>query len=164
MPRTYEPIATQTLTSTVSTVVFSSIPQTYTDLELSVSSLGDSATASVNVRFNSDSGSNYSVTRIYGNGSAAASNRYSSQTSLQIGDYQLLSGSEVPLYICKINSYSNSTTNKTTLSRSNTTSYWVSFQCGLWRNTAAINSITFVMGSGSFISGSVFTIYGIKAA
>jgi hypothetical protein len=164
MPRTYEPIATQTLTSTVSTVVFSSIPQTYTDLELSVSSLGDSATASVNVRFNSDSGSNYSVTRIYGNGSAAASNRYSSQTSLQIGDYQLQSGSEVPLYICKINSYSNSTTNKTTLSRSNTTSYWVSFQCGLWRNTAAINSITFVMGSGSFISGSVFTIYGIKAA
>ena len=56
---TYEPIATTTLTSAVSSVSFGSIPQTYTDLIL----VNYFATTTVNedayVQFNSDTASNY---------------------------------------------------------------------------------------------------------
>jgi hypothetical protein len=160
---TYEPIATTTLTSAVPSVTFGSIPQTYTDLIIVQNSIGTVSNDSVNLQFNSDTGSNYSVTRLTGNGSAAASNRYSNQPSLQIGDYQQTS-SEFAIYTAHIMNYSNSTTNKTVLSRSNTASQWVALMVGLWRNTAAITSIRLLPGSGNFSAGSTFTLYGIKAA
>jgi hypothetical protein len=62
--------------------------------------------------------------------------------------------------------YSNATTYKTVLSRSNVAaSASVSANVGLWRNTAAITSIKlYVYPSYNFVAGSTFTLYGIKAA
>ena len=162
MPSTYTPIATQTLGSTVSSVTFSSIPSTYTDLVLVCSPL-TTAGAAVQIRFNSDTGTNYSRTFINGNGSSAGSQQASNLDQNSIS----YSGANTTPYavITQFMNYSNTTTNKTYLSRSNSASDEVITYVGLWRSTAAISTILlFPSSSGSFTSGSTFTLYGIKAA
>jgi hypothetical protein len=66
--------------------------------------------------------------------------------------------------IINVLNYSNSTTYKTTIDRSNTDTY-VNSYVNLWRNTAAITSIK-VGASGTYTmsAGTVITLYGIKAA
>ena len=59
LPSTMTPIATNTLTAVASSVTFSSIPSTYTDLVLVLQGSFDSAD-DVRFRFNGDTGSNYS--------------------------------------------------------------------------------------------------------
>jgi hypothetical protein len=159
---TYTPISTQTLGSATASVTFSSIPQGYTDLVLvdnakSASGAGDSE---LDVRFNGDSGSNYSTTFLYGNGSSALSGRTSNESYIYISR----AGETAGLGISHFQNYSNSTTYKTVLSRGNSTNYvfaWV----GLWRNTNAITSMTLTRNGGlNFVTGSTFTLYGILAA
>ena len=161
MPSTYTPIATTTLGSDAYSVTFSSISSTYTDLKL-VINCTTSATIGGFLQFNGDTGSNYSVTGLYGDGSSAGSFRSSSQTSTQINN---MSTSRC-MTIAQIMNYSNSTTYKTVLSRSDNTPITASAFVGLWRNTAAITSITFVTNSGVYPinAGSTFTLYGVKSA
>jgi hypothetical protein len=159
MPNTYDSIATQTLGSAASSVTFSSIPSTYTDLVLVSDyqlSTGDNF---ITIRFNSDTGSNYSFTNLYGEGTAAASDRSSNQTAGRIGFY----GSNKSNSIVSIMNYSNTTVNKTAISRDNTNTYVVT-RVNLWRNTSAINSITILTSGPNLNSGSTFSLYGIKAA
>jgi hypothetical protein len=63
-----------------------------------------------------------------------------------------------------MNNYSNTTTFKTFLSRTNVASDRVEALVGLWRSTSAITSITLYCGSNSFVTGSTFTLYGILKA
>jgi hypothetical protein len=63
--------------------------------------------------------------------------------------------------------YSNTTTYKTALNRSNQAAGGVDATVGLWRSTAAIDTIRFYAntnGSQNFLTGSTFTLYGIAAA
>lgn len=161
MDKTYEPIATQTLGSAAASVTFSSIPQTYTDLVLIVNTQ-TSSNVNVFMRFNEDTSSNYSDTRLVGNGSAASSGRLTSQTSAIIisGDPSL----NFSTYKVDIFNYTNATTFKTFLIRSNTADRAASL-VGLWRATpAAISTINIRVDTGTFNTGSTFTLYGIKAA
>jgi hypothetical protein len=162
MTATYEPIATTTLSAGTASVTFSTIPQTYTDIVAVVNGTL-SANQYVAVRFNSDSASNYSITHIAGNGSTATSARASSETfgRLSVGNPANLFN-----MIVHIQNYSNSTTNKTWLSRSNITADFVGLVVGLWRATpAAITTIQFLTTTAdTFTSGTTFTLYGIKAA
>jgi hypothetical protein len=160
MPSTYEPIATQTLGSAAASVTFSSIPSTYTDLVLIISGTIVGSDGGNLVTFNGDTGSNYSFTQFYGTGSATASNRSSNASSMQLGRQ----GSVQSNSIINILNYSNTTTNKTAIARGNNTGGIVVAQVGLWRSTAAINSIAISNESGNFNTGSTFTLYGIKAA
>ena len=161
MDKTYEPIATQTLGSAAASVIFDSIPQTYTDLVLIVNTQ-TSSNVNVFMRFNEDTSSNYSDTRLVGNGSAASSGRLTSQTSAIIisGDPSL----NFSTYKVDIFNYTNATTFKTFLIRSNTADRAASL-VGLWRATpAAISTINIRVDTGTFNTGSTFTLYGIKAA
>jgi hypothetical protein len=159
---TYEAIFTETLASAQATVTFSSIPSTYTDLVL-VANGNSSALVDTYLRFNSDSTSGlYSTTRLYGNGSTAASDRYSgSNNQILAGDFNTSSNT---VTIIQINNYSNTTTNKTALIRSNVASSIVFANVGLWRNTAAISTVTMSTSSGTFSIGSTFSLYGIASA
>jgi hypothetical protein len=164
MPLTYEPIATTTLGSAQSSVTFSSISGSFTDLILVIS-----ATTSVNnaptMRLNNDTGNNYSNTALVGNGSAASSNRTSNQSVLYYGGW--ISGFDTSggNAIIHLMNYSNTTTNKTILNRFSVAGIEVDGVVGLWRNTAAINRIDLsVLGGATYSSGSTFTLYGIKAA
>jgi hypothetical protein len=163
MPSTYEPIATNTLGSGASSVTFSSISASYTDLVLIVNISG-STDINVQMQFNGDTGSNYSTTVLGGSGSAAVSDRYSNQSYIQINYQAFLTAAFNTNSIINIQNYSNATTYKTSLSRFNNASNGVDAVVGLWRNTAAITSVLLKTHTGTFATGSTFTLYGIKAA
>ena len=156
----YEVISTQTLGSAVATVTFSSIPQTYTDLVLVVNGV-QSANQYVAIRFNGDATSNYSQTRLYGDGTTAFSDR---QTSATFGRLSAGNPTNRFLTICSIQNYANATTFKTWLSRSNLD--LVGAVVGLWRITpAAITSLSVLTTTAdTFLTGTTFALYGIRAA
>ncbi len=167
MPVTYEPIATTTLGSAASTITFSSIPATYTDLRLIITVTGTAADA-VAITFNSDTGSNYSYTRLLGSGSAASSFRGTSTSNLPfIAQFNQLDTTIPTLGITDIFSYAGST-HKTVLhdnSNDRNGSGDVIRYVGLWRSTSAITSITLTdTGAGQMKIGTTATLYGIKNA
>lgn len=155
---TYTPIATTTASGSTNSITFSSISSSYTDLIIVVG--GQQASpASAYVRFNSDTGTNYSFTRLSGNGSTAASERNTNMTSATCGVLY----AEQYTWIIQIMNYSNTTTYKTLLSRSNSANNVVTAYASLWRSTSAINSVT-VLADTNFNSGTVLSLYGILAA
>jgi hypothetical protein len=167
MASTYEKIATTTLGSNTASYEFTSIPQTYTDLVIIIGN----ATTTVDtdgaiLAFNGDTATNYSYTYIYPSGSSALSTRQSnkgySQNYLNTASLSNTAPSQI---ILNIMNYSNTTTYKTYLTRPgstpNGTEAWVS----LWRSTAAITSVKLgIQGSDQWKTGTMFTMYGIKAA
>ena len=164
MTTTYDCIATTTLSSTASSVTFSSISGSYTDLVL-VMNYFSGASEYPMIQFNSDTGNNYSFTEIYGNGTSAASLRQSNVAGVWLGygAYAPGSATNPGTIVVHIQNYSNSTTYKTTLSRANST-IGVEATVGLWRSTSAITTITLKHQTATtYVSGSTFTLYGIKA-
>ena len=168
--QTYEPIQTTTLAnSTTSTVTLGSIPSTYTDLRIVVSNYKSvTANQTLGMRFNSLT--SFSYTYLNGNGSAASSGRASSAGAINAG-FTAGSSTTVPIMATiDIMNYANTTTFKTALIRyscERNGSGEVDVVVGLSQNTAAINSVNFTMNgdpTSYFTSGTVFTIYGIKAA
>lgn len=163
MPATYEPIATTTANGSSSSVTFSSISGTYTDLRIVVNSTNNSGSNyGLFVRFNSDTGSNYSFTRLYGDGSSATSNNGSSTAYGTIG---WTTSGTLATFTADLNNYSNTTTYKTLLARGSSSVSRVGAFVSLWRSTSAITAIEIYNESGAnFTSGSTFTLYGIKSA
>ena len=105
------------------------------------------------------------MTYLAGTGTAASSNRQTSQTRIDAGG--IVGGETIDSNtIISIQNYSNTTTYKTILSRTNTASSEVVAIVGLYRSTSAITSITAlaINGTGLFINGSGATLYGIAAA
>lgn len=157
----YTPIATHTIATAASSYTFSSIPATYTDLVLVVNAATGSNDIDMYIQVNSDTGSNYSWTRMVGTGSVTSSSRASSSTlGFRVGN---MSGSNVGQnnVIVQFQNYSNTTTNKTVLSRGNNAANLVETFSGLWRSTVAINSMSINTQSGNFSVGSTFSLYGI---
>jgi hypothetical protein len=161
---TYEPIATTTLSTTSSLVTFSSISGSYTDLVLITSAKLTSGTTDATIRFNNDTGSNYSCTILSGTGSAASSGRVTSDPWLYIDSYGALSTGSFNIAITNIMNYSNTTTYKSYLTRANNASLGTDAIVGTWRNTSAINRIDIFPQASTFTAGSTFTLYGIAAA
>lgn len=158
---TYTPIATQTLGSAASSITFSSIPNTYTDLILIASVQCTTGGNGTCLQFNGDSSAIYSLTLLAGDGSSASSARLASQTSLQSGLVDTNWGTQ----IIHIMNYANTTTYKTALGRGNDGGL-LRATVGLWPNTSAINSIKVLSAPNAynFVAGSTFTLYGIAAA
>jgi hypothetical protein len=164
MASTYEPIATTTLGSNQANIDFTSIPATYTDLKIIFN--GALATQdALSLQFNSDTGNNYSYTRLQGNGSAAGSTRESNIPIAKVALIYSTSITSPDNAIIDVLNYANTTTYKTTISRGNSASAFVSSYVSLWRSTSAITSIRVRVDSGSnILTGSTATLYGIKAA
>lgn len=162
MALTYEPLATTTTGSDTNTVSFGSISGSYTDLVL-VGFLRKATSGAdyMALRFNSDTGTNYNRVRMTMSTSATATYAESSIDSA-IFDINV-NATNQGHFICHIQSYSNTTTWKQVLTRSNNTSTGVCICLNTWRSTSAINNVE-VRCPSNFISGSVFTLYGIKAA
>jgi hypothetical protein len=167
MPATYEPIATTTLGSAAASIAFTSITSAYTDLRLVVTSLASASTIGGMIQFNSDTGSNYSYTRLTGNGTAASTTRVSNFTQLNTAFSGNATTTIPMLQTVDVFSYAGST-NKTILVTSQSDqngSGNVERSVGLWRNTAAITRIdVFPNSANNFATGTTATLYGIKAA
>jgi hypothetical protein len=167
MPATYEPIATTTLGSAAASITFSSIAATYTDLRVIFTGTTTVSGETLYYRFNSDSGSNYSITQLYGTGSSAASRRLTSATQLSTTYAYSLVDTNPQMITFDVFSYAGSTY-KTTLGNhagDNNGAGGVDLTVGLWRSTAAITSIfMFASGGTTFKAGTTATLYGIKNA
>ena len=166
MPKTYEPIVTTTLASPSATVTLTSIPSTYTDLVL-VANIKASVAANAYIRVGNgsiDSGTNYSYTSLYGDGSSAGSFR-SSNNSLMIGT---TTGGALNnrwnTLIVNFQNYANTNVFKTQINRSSSAEIETVATVGMWRSTSAINQIQILSLSPNYDIGSTFTLYGIKAA
>ena len=164
MTATYEKIATTTLGSANATITFSSIPATYTDLVLAMA-IGTSNQDGIKIMINNDTATNYSNTRLYGNGSSISSNRRSSTATVYLDDGVAFStGAGSNNSILQFMNYSNTTTYKTWLQRGNNAANGTVAVVGLYRSTSAISRLDFTaVGTSTFVSGSTFTLYGIKA-
>jgi len=164
MATTYDKIASTTLGSASLEITFSSIAATYTDLRVVITYSMASGSYPL-LRFNGDSSTNYSTTILAGDGSSASSIRNTSSTSIQ-ASYSAPTN-QVAFTTFDIFSYAGST-NKTVLcdfaQDANGSGNTVKV-VGLWRNTAAITSIT-LRGNATvnFNTGTNATIYGILKA
>ena len=159
---TYSTIATTTLGSSASSVVFSSISGSYTDLVLVINGLSSTTSSYVSINLNSDTGSNYSRTELAGDGTSGSSGRSPNETTAYLGGITYATNTaNVYNAIVNFQNYSNTTTNKTFISRINNANVGTSAVVNLWRSTTAINRIEIFATWGS---GSTFTLYGIAAA
>jgi hypothetical protein len=162
MPSTYTPIATASGTGSSGSVTFSSISATYTDLIVIVSgSLVSGGDAGLELRFNSDSGNNYSGTVLDGNGTSASSSRQSNVGACNSG---LISSNVIGTSIMQVMNYANTTTFKTVLGRGNISNLLLRATVYLWRNSGAINAVEVRCAAGNFTTSTTITLYGVKSA
>ena len=167
----YESIATTVVGSGGSgTITFSSIPSTYQHLQIRVLARGNNANTfdSFYVRFNGDSGNNYTLRRVLGDGTNTNSD--------SISPYSALRGTEITgstatasifgASIVDIIDYSSTVKNKTGRilgGYDRNVGGWIGLVSGIWTNTAAITDITITPVFGtSFSEYSSFALYGIK--
>ena len=151
-------IATTTLGSATNTVTFSSIPSTYTDIRAVIVSSNAAGSNTIRLRFNSDTGTNYSNTVLEGDGSTAYSGGSTNGTLIPAGEDHTTPS----LVTVDIFSYAGSTykTCLCTESMDRNGVGTVNRRVGLWRSTSAINTITFSQADNWNV-GSTFTLYGI---
>jgi hypothetical protein len=140
----------------------------FTDLIIIVQGTTTVDNADIQMYFNNDSSSGlYSKTQLEGTGSTAGSGRTSGANFIGLTSNIGVDDTNPSIIILQFNNYSNTTTFKTVLSRE---SMWMTgasgaaLRVGLWRNTAAITSISIKVNGSTWKSGSTFTLYGIKAA
>ena len=159
----YDSIATAYGTGSSGTITFTSIPQTYTHLQLRVyGGVATTATSSSNLQFNNDStAANYATHFLYGNGASALAG---GGTSTPYGIYVNGISTAPSATIIDILDYTN--TNKNKVSRSlngydANGSGNVNLLSGLWLSTAAITRLDIVYGQnwGTYSS---FALYGVK--
>lgn len=160
--RTYEPIASTILNSDTADIIFNNIPGTFTDLiiEGSIASNDPTFNRGLLVRFNGDTGNNYSATSMGAESSTVNSARESNVSYLRWTELDLNTFSS---NILQINNYANTNVNKTTIGRGGARQIIVNY-IGLWRSTAAITSIRVYLTGQSLKAGTTLTIFGIRAA
>ncbi len=162
MARTYEPIASTTLGTATNTVTFSLLPQTFTDLYF-VARFGTTGGANTWLRFNSDSNTVYSATMLRSTGSSISSPRRTNENAW-LQDFQRDSSVTADICQAHLMNYSSTSSFKTGLGLIQSTQWDSVKTAGLWRSTDAITSITYFTTGSNFTVGSVFSVYGIKAA
>ena len=169
LPVTYKAIATVTVGSGgASSIEFTSIPQTYTDLVIKFSGRSNTTGnegVNVEVNFNGNS-ANYSERQIYGNGSEAVS--YTNGSSAYINRFFAAAAAATPntfsstdIYIPNYTSSNNKSVSGDSLSENNNTTAPITLEAGLWSNSAAITSIK-LDPSGDWVQYTTATLYGIK--
>lgn len=166
-----QPLQTVTVGSGgASTITFSSIPQTYTDLVLKISARSDSASAGYSparINFSGDSATNYSSTYLQGYGSSVFTGRYTSLTYLTLdgiarSTITANTFSSADLYIPNYTSANYKSFNwELAGENSSTTVSDLLLNGGLWRSTSAVTSITLTFIGENFVQYSSFSLYGV---
>jgi hypothetical protein len=145
---------------------FTSIPSTYTDLLVLVSSRNSGANNNDDLlmRFNGSSTS-YSNKSIYGTGTGAASNSpfttyiYGGSNNGNTSTASTFSSNL--LYIPNYAGSTNKSVSVEGVQENNSAQAFMNIIAGLWSNTAAITSISLSSGA-NFVQYSTATLYGIK--
>ncbi len=171
MPNTFTKIASVTVgAGGASTIDFTSIPATYTDLCVKYSTrVTASATFSdLNIRFNGST-SGYSERMLYGDGTSAAS----AATSGSLINWGASDGSTATsstfsngeIYLPNYTGSNNKSMSQDAVTENNSSagnSVTMNLDAALWSNTAAITQVTLIPSSGTLVQYSTATLYGIK--
>jgi hypothetical protein len=176
MATTFTKIADVTVGSGgAASIDFTSIPSTYTDLVLKISARdnrsGSNYTDDIRMRFNGDSGSNYSNKVLYGGGGSTGSFGGSGM-DLMYGGYAVGTDATANTFgntEIYIPNYAGSTYKSASVdgvAESNSSSgVYLALEAGLWSNTSAITAIALTPINGStFLQYSTATLYGVKNA
>jgi hypothetical protein len=170
-----ELIDVKTLSSTAASITFSAIPQTYTDLKILVSARDDrdgqpNTDLSLQVGYNEtiNTGSIYSAKQLYGSGSTAGS-QSSATTYLYLGmsngpTSTASTFGNTEIYILNYTSANNKSVSTDGVSENNASTAYAVLNAGLISTSNPITDIKIsaVYGSGNFVSGSTFYLYGIS--
>lgn len=168
---TYVALAKNVLTTSQSSITFSAIANTYTDLVVLVSArqtgTGGAFVGTAKVEFNGTT-TTYSYRELVSTGTTASS--VSGTTSAFVVRYSADGATantfgNTELYIPNYAGSTNKPISSTNVAENNSSTDGqsrIAADAGLWSNTAAITSITFTPTSGSIDAGSRFDLYGIK--
>jgi hypothetical protein len=166
----FDTLGSVVLSATAGSVTFSSIPQTYTHLELrwSYRMTGYSGEASqAYIYFNGVRNGLYSLHTLRGNGSTATSSGNSglSETYIQFGAGSTATANAFGAGVTSILDYTNTSKNKTLRNiggYENNGSGSILLNSGLIPITAALTTFVITPQDGSFAQHSSFALYGIK--
>lgn len=171
----YSSIASTTLTATSSTVTFSSIPSTYSDLVVVMQLASNNNAYAALMQFNNDTGQTYSHMYFQGDGTTVRKGLLVYPSTLQTGaafswfTTPGTSSNKSFIAIININDYAG-TKKKNWIARNTNPNNSETYRgteliAGAWLNTSAISEIDFiVVGSAYYESGSTFSLYGITKA
>jgi hypothetical protein len=171
MPTTFTKIASVTVGSGgASSIDFTSIPSTYTDLVVKLSARRSQAYADTYLRFNNDSGANYSWRQVRGDGSSTSSASGSAQTYALSGNgadrstYTANTFGSIEIYVPNYAGSNAKSFSVDSVNENNATQADAMLLAGLWSGTSAINRVTLYpdIGYGDFVQYSTATLYGIK--
>jgi hypothetical protein len=168
----YDPAATfliqrTTLTSTQTSITFSSIPSTYKSLQIRANVLC-AANLTFRIKLNGDTtAANYSRHHLSGNGATVAAGGAANSTAFI--PLLVVTGTVATypnVFITDIHDYASITKNKTVRSISgsdkNAASGSIELDSGAWFSTAAVTSVTIdIDGTSTFSSGTTFALYGM---
>jgi hypothetical protein len=162
----FDSLGSVLLTSTASSVSFSSIPATYTHLQLRSSILSPNGNCDIQVTFNGD-GSNYSQHYFYGGGGGGAtlSSGGANQPFFYLG-FNAGDATYPAMSITDILDYANTTKYKTARNIGgfdrNGVGGALQITSGNWRSETAIHTVTIFPNTGNFAANSLFSLFGVK--
>ena len=169
-PPSFYSIQTATVDSGgASTITFSSIPSTYTHLQIRMIARGTYAgnLVSFNMQINGETGSFYSSHHLGGDGSSAYAYAGTSATNIDLNDIASANNTAncFSVFVLDILDYASTNKYKTTrglLGRDFNGSGQLELNSGLYQKTTAISSITFNVGANNFGQYTQFALYGVK--
>lgn len=158
----YESISTVTVgAGGSSSILFTSIPSTYTHLQLRIMEGFSGSGFNPKINFNSDTGTNYSWHYVLGNGSTASVGAGATQAFMYLNSNQAFPTPTV--HVVDILDYANTNKNKTIRVLDGfdaNGSGYIDLWSGNWRSTSAVSTLTIT--GGTFAQYSSFALYGIK--
>jgi hypothetical protein len=168
----YYSIATTTVGSGgASSVDFTSIPATYTHLQVRYLARGSAVLneVSIRMRLNTDTGNNYARHLLEGDGSTAAAFATASGSLMALGSIPASTGTASAFGggVVDILDYANTNKYKTSRSLSGDDRNGggvVDLASSLWMNTNAVTTVSVFPDSGNFSQYSIVALYGIKGA
>jgi hypothetical protein len=164
MPTTFTKIASVTVgAGGASSIDFTSIPSTYTDLCVKISARVSSTDFSLVIKPN-NSTTGFTNVDLFGTGSAVASQLNNSTNVIFINTSSTTANtfSSSEIYIPNYTASSFKSISTESVMETNATNTYAQMNAILWSNTSAITSLVFGTGSGTFVQYTTATLYGIK--
>ena len=154
-------------TGSSGTISFTSIPSTYTDLRIVMYATATNNTDyEVDMRYNNDSGNNYSLLYVQGNGTTATTNYYATQNKIRVGETSGTDTTYPTVITIDVMNYANTSVNKPCIIRYGEfqpTTSDTGGKVAVWASTSAINRIDLLNLGGNFTTITTATLYGIRA-
>jgi hypothetical protein len=168
MANTYTLIETITVpVGGASSITFSGIPSSYTDLVVQVSCRSSQSGAFADygkITFNGSS-STFSYRDAYGNGSSASSTNGAVNTIFVYQGNAATASTfgNASIYIPNYTGSNNKSFSIDSVVENNGTTAYQTITAGLWSTTSAINSVGLAPASGTWLQHSTFSLYGVAA-